>query len=45
MTNKNFPVTCYQNPKGGFLTLEAQKTLIMTINVEKIKMTKIIKKC
>ena len=40
-----FSSNLLSNPNGGFLTLEVQKTWIMTINVTKLKkMAKIAKK-
>ena len=37
MTNKNIPVNYYQTLKEAFLTLEAQKISIMTINVKRLE--------
>ena len=37
MTNKNFPTTYYWTLAETFLTLEAQKIWIMTINVKKME--------
>ena len=37
MTNKNFTIIYYQTLTESFLTLEAQKIRIMTIDVKKLE--------